>query len=87
MLRGREVSAREVIGAPTEWIEAVDPFVNAVVARCFEQAWRRRRPRRRGRGTGGLCGGGEVFRTWRALRFATAFGSLLRAPPATSART
>ncbi len=28
-----------------------------------------------------LAGGDEVFRTWRALRFATAFGPLLRAAP------
>ncbi len=28
-----------------------------------------------------LAGGDEVFRTWRALRFATAFGPLLRADP------
>ena len=28
-----------------------------------------------------LAGGDEVFRTWRALRFATAFGVLLRADP------
>jgi amidase len=38
MLRGREVSAREVIAAHIERIEAVDPAVNAVVTRCFEQA-------------------------------------------------
>jgi amidase len=29
-----------------------------------------------------LAGGDEVFRTWRALRYATAFGPLLRAHPA-----
>jgi Asp-tRNA(Asn)/Glu-tRNA(Gln) amidotransferase A subunit family amidase len=38
MLRSREVSAREVIAAHIERIEAVDPAVNAVVTRCFEQA-------------------------------------------------
>jgi amidase len=38
MLRGREVSAREVIAAHIARIEAVDPAVNAVVTRCFEQA-------------------------------------------------
>jgi amidase len=38
MLRGREVSAREVIAAHIERIEAVDGAVNAVVTRCFEQA-------------------------------------------------
>jgi amidase len=38
MLRGREVSAREVIAAHIERIEAVDGAVNAVVTRCFEKA-------------------------------------------------
>src|SRR5215467_7135676 len=38
MLRGGEVSAREVTAAHIERIEAVDPAVNAVVTRCFEQA-------------------------------------------------
>jgi len=38
MLRGRAVSAREVISAHIERIEAVEPAVNAVVTRCFEQA-------------------------------------------------
>jgi amidase len=38
MLRGREVSAREVIAAHIERIEAVDGAVNAVITRCFEQA-------------------------------------------------
>jgi len=38
MLRRREVSAREVIAAHIERIEAVDGAVNAVVTRCFEQA-------------------------------------------------
>ena len=38
MLRGREVSAREVIAAHIGRIEAVDMVVNAVVTRCFEQA-------------------------------------------------
>ncbi|MGH3421655.1 MAG: amidase family protein, partial [Streptosporangiaceae bacterium] len=38
MLRGREVSAREVITAHIERIEAVDAVVNAVVTRCFDQA-------------------------------------------------
>ena len=38
MIRGREVSAREVIAAHIERIEAVDATVNAVVTRCFEQA-------------------------------------------------
>ncbi|MDD7940898.1 amidase [Actinomycetospora lutea] len=38
MLRGREVSAREVIAAHIERVEAVDGAVNAVVTRCFEQA-------------------------------------------------
>jgi amidase len=38
MLRGREVSAREVIAAHIARIEAVDAAVNAVVTRCFEQA-------------------------------------------------
>lgn len=37
-LRGREVSAREVIAAHIERIEAVDGAVNAVVTRCFDQA-------------------------------------------------
>jgi len=38
MLRGREVSAREVIAAHIERIDAVDRAVNAMVTRCFEQA-------------------------------------------------
>ncbi len=41
MLRGREVSAREVIAAHIQRIEAVDHAVNAVVTRCFEQAMAR----------------------------------------------
>jgi amidase len=38
MLRGREVSAREVIAAHAERIEALDGQINAVVTRCFDQA-------------------------------------------------
>ena len=38
MLRSRDVSAREVIAAHIERIEAADGAVNAVVTRCFEQA-------------------------------------------------
>lgn len=38
LLRDREVSAREVIAAHIERVEAVDPVVNAIVTRCFEQA-------------------------------------------------
>ena len=38
MLRGREVSAREVTAAHIERVEAADATVNAVVTRCFEQA-------------------------------------------------
>jgi amidase len=38
MLRRREVSAREVIAAHAERIEAVDGAVNAVVTRTFDQA-------------------------------------------------
>jgi len=38
MMRGREVSAREVIAAHIERVEAVDGAVNAMVTRCFEQA-------------------------------------------------
>jgi amidase len=38
MLRSREVSAREVIAAHAERIEALDGQVNAVVTRCFDQA-------------------------------------------------
>jgi amidase len=38
MLRNREISAREVIAAHIERIEAADQAVNAVVTRCFEQA-------------------------------------------------
>jgi amidase len=41
LLRSREVSAREVIAAHIERIEAVDGSVNAVVTRCFEQAMAR----------------------------------------------
>ncbi len=35
LLRDREVSAREVIAAHIERIEAVDPAINAIVTRCF----------------------------------------------------
>src|SRR5262245_16889611 len=38
MLRRRAVSAREVVAGHIGRIEAVDPAVNAVVTRCFEQA-------------------------------------------------
>ena len=38
MMRGRVVSAREVIAAHIERVEAVDGAVNAMVTRCFEQA-------------------------------------------------
>jgi amidase len=38
MLRSRQVSAREVVTAHIERIEAVDPHVNAVITRCFERA-------------------------------------------------
>jgi Asp-tRNA(Asn)/Glu-tRNA(Gln) amidotransferase A subunit family amidase len=38
MLRRREVSAREVIAAHAERIEAVDGVVNAVVTRTFDRA-------------------------------------------------
>jgi amidase len=38
MLRRREVSAREVITAHTDRIEALDGDINAVVTRCFDQA-------------------------------------------------
>lgn len=38
LLRRREVSAREVTGAHIERIEAVNPVVNAIVTRTFEQA-------------------------------------------------
>ena len=38
LLRGGEVSAREVIAAHIGRIEAADGAVNAVVTRCFEQA-------------------------------------------------
>src|SRR6516162_9219677 len=38
MMRGREVSAREVIAAHIDRVEAVDGAVNAVVTRSFEQA-------------------------------------------------
>ncbi len=38
LLRGRQVSAREVIGAHVSRIEAVDGQVNAVVTRTFERA-------------------------------------------------
>ena len=38
MLRRREVSAREVIGAHIARIEALDGAVNAVVTRCFDTA-------------------------------------------------
>lgn len=38
LLRNRDVSAREVMAAHIERIEAVDPLVNAMVTRTFEQA-------------------------------------------------
>jgi amidase len=38
MLRRREVSAREVITAHIERVEALDGAINAVVTRCFEAA-------------------------------------------------
>ncbi|MFD0803378.1 amidase, partial [Streptomonospora algeriensis] len=38
MLRAREVSAREVVGAHLERIEAVNPRINAVVTLCGERA-------------------------------------------------
>jgi amidase len=38
LLRSREVSAREVIAAHIERVEAVDPVVNAIVTRSFDQA-------------------------------------------------
>jgi len=38
MLRRREVSARELVTAHAERIEALDGDVNAVVTRCFDQA-------------------------------------------------
>jgi amidase len=38
MLRRREVSAREVISAHIERIEAFDPAINAVVTRTFDSA-------------------------------------------------
>jgi amidase len=38
LLRDRQVSAREVIAAHIERVEAVDPVVNAVVTRCFDRA-------------------------------------------------
>ncbi len=38
MLRSGEVSAREVIAAHIDRIEAVDGIVNAVVTRCFDRA-------------------------------------------------
>jgi amidase len=38
MLRSREVSAREVITAHVDRVNAVDGTVNAVVTRCFDQA-------------------------------------------------
>ena len=95
MLRGREISAREVIGAHTERIEAVDPFVNVAwssdLGLPVEPAVRAALASARGvladlgcqvrDAAPDLSGGDEVFRTWRALRFATAFGSLLRDHP------
>src|SRR5215472_10791570 len=38
LLRGREVSAREVVAAHIDRIERMDPAVNAIVTRCFERA-------------------------------------------------
>ena len=68
MLRRREVSAREVTTAHVRRIEDVDGAVNAVVTRTFDAALSR-------------AARAEVFRTRRAFRFATAFGTLLREHP------
>jgi amidase len=38
LLRGRQVSAREVVAAHIDRVEAVDPQVNAIVTRTFESA-------------------------------------------------
>ena len=38
LLRRREVSAREVIAAHMNRIEALDPAINAIVTRTFESA-------------------------------------------------
>jgi amidase len=38
LLRSREVSARDVVAAHIDRVEAVDPVVNAVVTRCFDRA-------------------------------------------------
>ena len=38
LLRARQVSAREVVAAHIERIEEVDPVINAVVTRTFDQA-------------------------------------------------
>src|SRR5258708_13392997 len=38
LIRSREVSAREVVAAHIKRIEEVDPVVNAVVTRTFDQA-------------------------------------------------
>jgi len=38
LLRRREASAREVVAAHIDRIEAVDPVINAVVTRCFDRA-------------------------------------------------
>src|SRR5690242_16928948 len=38
LLRGKQVSAREVVAAHVKRIEEVDPLVNAVVTRTFDQA-------------------------------------------------
>jgi amidase len=38
LLRRREISAREVIAAHIARVETVDPVINAIVTRCFEEA-------------------------------------------------
>ena len=40
-LRSREVSAREVVAASIERVEAVDGLVNALVTRSAQRKWRR----------------------------------------------
>jgi amidase len=54
MLRRREVSAREVIAAHIERIEAVNRAVNAIVTRCFDTALDKA-----ARADAALAGGGE----------------------------
>jgi hypothetical protein len=86
LLRRREVSAREVVSAHIARVEAFDPAVEPEVLEVLAPA------REVLAGLAGtvtdatpdLSGADEVFRTFRALRFATFSGALPRERPGCS---